>query len=318
MLAKSALEGENMKKENKTPFLRSGLAFASALLLLSGCGTQDNPAPSSSETKTSSSVKSEEASSSASSKQESSKENELPSSSESGVSSIPHVHTFEEGWRFDETHHWHAATCGHETEKSSYAPHDFDEGTITKAPTYEEEGIEAFTCATCKMIKTVAVPTLVGFFMPVQDCFTITSKGLVLTGIIESGKVKVNDVLSLSGTSKKVTIKSIEKYKKTYESAEKGDEVGLLVEGVAKSEVARGSALFTPDSKSYHNQIKVRLTSLTQEEGGLRTPFFSKYSPVVKYYPCASGEAKGYLGEVKGCVILPEDLEMFNPGKPMK
>ncbi len=226
-----------------------------------------------------------------------------------------HTHTFATEWSSNETEHWHAATCEHKNQKDGLAAHTFDEGVITKNPDYGVDGEKTFTCSVCGKTKIESVPALVAFFMPIEDRYSVAGGKVVVTGTIYSGTVRTGDTLTLSNVNINVTITSIEKFKKTYDSASAGEAVGLLIEGATKDQIKSGYSLFTPSTKQYYNQIKVNLTSLTKEEGGRNTPFFTKYKPVIKLYPSESNGTTSYAGEVAGCVILPSDLEMFMPGE---
>lgn len=226
-----------------------------------------------------------------------------------------HTHTFATEWSKNETEHWHAATCEHKDQKDGLAAHTFDDGVITKNPDYGVDGEKTFTCSVCGKTKIESVPALVAFFMPIEDRYSVAGGKVVVTGTIYSGTVRTGDTLTLSNVNINVTITSIEKFKKAYDSASAGEAVGLLIEGATKDQIKSGYSLFTPSTKQYYNQIKVNLTSLTKEEGGRNTPFFTKYKSVIKLYPSESNGTTSYAGEVAGCVILPSDLEMFMPGE---
>ena len=226
-----------------------------------------------------------------------------------------HVHTFATEWTFNDTEHWHAATCEHKDEKDAVALHTFDDGEITTEPGYGVEGVKTFTCTVCQKKKTESVSALTAFFMPIQDRFSVTGKGTIVVGTIFSGTVKVGDVLTLSNLNREITVTGITKFNKEYESASQGEEVSLLITGATKDEIKSGYSLFTPSSKQYYNQIKVNLTALTKEEGGRKVPFSTNYQPQIKFYPYGNNESINYAGEVTGCVILPSDLEYFMPGE---
>ena len=231
------------------------------------------------------------------------------------IDKLPHTHTFATDWSKDGEGHWHEATCEHKSEKKDYATHTWDEGVVTTEPNYGVDGLKTFTCTVCKEIKTESIPALVGFFMPITDVFSITGKGVVVTGTIVSGTVRVNDTLAMSGVNKNVVITTIEKNKKTLDSATVGDEVGLLLRGITNDEVKRGYTLYTPNSKQNYNQVKLNLTTLTKEQGGVNTHLVSNAQVVAKLYPNVKNETKSYVGEVKGRVIFPSNLETFAPGE---
>ena len=231
------------------------------------------------------------------------------------IEKLLHTHTFANEWSFDDAEHWHAATCKHNDEKKDLEAHIFDEGVMTTEPGYGVEGVKTFTCTICKKTKTENIAALTPFFMPINEVYSVNGGKTVVTGTIYSGVVKTGDTLTLSGLNKNVTIASIEKYKKTYESASEGENVGLLIEGATKDQIQSGYSLFTPATKKYYNQIKVNLTALTKEEGGRKTPFFSNYTPQIKLYPNDVSGTTYYAGEVTGCIILPSSLECFMPGE---
>lgn len=225
-----------------------------------------------------------------------------------------HTHSYAKTWTYDDTEHWHAATCEHTDLKKDVGAHTFDDGVITKDPDYGVDGEKTFTCTVCGKTKVETVAALVAFFMPIQDVFSVSGKVMVY-GTIYSGTVKTGDTLSLSNVNKTIKIVEIQKMKKNYTSATAGEEISLVIEGATKDEIKRGYSLFTPFSKKYYNEIKVNLTSFTEAEGGKKTPFITKYKPVIKLYPATSDGVTSYAGEVMGSIILPNDLEMFMPGE---
>ncbi len=282
-----------MKKTIKTTFTAS-LLLVSLLSIVTACGEKEPTSGSATQTTM-----------------------ETSSTSTSSTSSKPtteHTHTFATEWSSNDMEHWHAATCEHIDEKDALAPHSFDEGVVTSEPGYGIEGVKTFTCTVCEKKKTEVVAALTPFFMPISDVLAVSGK-VVVTGTIYSGNVKVGDILTLSNVNKDVTIVGIEKFRKNYESASEGEEVGLLVEGVTRDQIQRGYSLFTPSTKKYFNQIKVNLTALTKDEGGRNTPFYTKYRPQIKLYPYEDSGIAVYAGEVTGCIILPNDLENFMPGE---
>jgi elongation factor Tu len=144
------------------------------------------------------------------------------------------------------------------------------------------------------------------FLMPVEDVFSITGRGTVATGRIERGKVKVGDEVEMVGlgASKKTVVTGVEMFRKLLDEALAGDNVGLLLRGVAKDEIERGMVLAKPGSITPHTKFKAEVYVLTKEEGGRHTPFFPGYRP--QFYFRTT--------DVTGSVTLPEGVEMVMPG----
>jgi elongation factor Tu len=144
------------------------------------------------------------------------------------------------------------------------------------------------------------------FLMPIEDVFSISGRGTVVTGRIERGVVKVGDEVEIVGL--KPTIKTIatgvEMFKKLLDSGEAGDNVGVLLRGTKREEVERGQVLAAPGSITPHTNFQAEAYILTKEEGGRHTPFFTNYRP--QFYFRTT--------DVTGTVKLPEGTEMVMPG----
>ena len=145
------------------------------------------------------------------------------------------------------------------------------------------------------------------FLMPVEDVFSISGRGTVATGRVERGTVKVSDVVEIIGLTderKKTTITGVEMFHKLLNQAEAGDNVGLLLRGVAKNEIERGQVLCAPGSINPHTKFIGQVYVLTEKEGGRHKPFFSGYRP--QFYFRTT--------DVTGVITLPDGVEMCRPG----
>ena len=144
------------------------------------------------------------------------------------------------------------------------------------------------------------------FLMPVEDVFSITGRGTVATGRIETGKCKVGDEVQLLGLGedKKSVITGVEMFRKNLSEGEAGDNVGLLLRGIDKAEVKRGMVVVHPGAITPHDHFKASIYVLKKEEGGRHTPFGNKYRP--QFYL----RTMDCTGEIK----LPEGVEMVMPG----
>ena len=144
------------------------------------------------------------------------------------------------------------------------------------------------------------------FLMPVEDVFSITGRGTVATGRIERGVVKVQEEVQLVGfnAEKKTVVTGVEMFRKLLDQGEAGDNVGLLLRGVAKEEIERGMVLAKPGSITPHTEFQAEVYVLTKEEGGRHTPFFKGYRP--QFYFRTT--------DVTGTCELPEGMEMVMPG----
>ncbi|WP_010541167.1 elongation factor Tu [Dietzia alimentaria] len=145
------------------------------------------------------------------------------------------------------------------------------------------------------------------FLMPVEDVFTITGRGTVVTGRIERGKVNVNEDVELIGIKEKATkttITGIEMFRKLLDYGEAGDNVGLLVRGLKREDVERGQVVVKPGAYTPHTSFEGQAYILSKDEGGRHTPFFNNYRP--QFYFRTT--------DVTGVVTLPEGTEMVMPG----
>ena len=144
------------------------------------------------------------------------------------------------------------------------------------------------------------------FLMPIEDVFTITGRGTVVTGRVERGVLKAGDEAEIVGIkdTRKVVITSLEMFRKILDEAEAGDNVGALLRGVDKTEVERGQVLAKPGSITPHKKFKAEVYVLKKEEGGRHTPFFNGYKP--QFYIRTT--------DVTGSIKLPEGVEMVMPG----
>ena len=156
-------------------------------------------------------------------------------------------------------------------------------------------------------IPTPQRPTDLPFLLPVEDVFTITGRGTVATGRLERGIVKLNDpaeIVGLKEEKKSTVVTGIEMFRKSMDSAEAGDNVGLLLRGVQRTEVERGQVIVKPNSIHPHTHFKAQVYVLTANEGGRHKPFFTNYRP--QFYFRTT--------DVTGVITLPEGVEMVMPG----
>jgi len=144
------------------------------------------------------------------------------------------------------------------------------------------------------------------FLMPIEDVFSISGRGTVVTGRIERGIVKVGDEVEIVGikATAKTVVTGVEMFRKLLDSGEAGDNVGCLIRGVGREDVERGQVLAKPGSITPHTKFKAEAYVLTKEEGGRHTPFFTNYRP--QFYFRTT--------DVTGVVSLPEGTEMVMPG----
>ena len=142
--------------------------------------------------------------------------------------------------------------------------------------------------------------------MPIEDVFSISGRGTVVTGRIERGVVNVNEEIEIIGIkeTQKTTCTGVEMFRKLLDQGEAGDNVGVLLRGTKREEVERGQVLAKPGSITPHTKFKAEAYILTKDEGGRHTPFFSNYRP--QFYFRTT--------DVTGSVILPEGTEMVMPG----
>ena len=144
------------------------------------------------------------------------------------------------------------------------------------------------------------------FLMPIEDVFTISGRGTVVTGRVERGIVKVNDEIEIIGlkATTKTVVTGVEMFRKLLDSGEAGDNIGALLRSTKREDVERGQVLAAPGSITPHTKFKAEAYILTKEEGGRHTPFFSNYRP--QFYFRTT--------DVTGQVVLPEGTEMVMPG----
>ena len=156
-------------------------------------------------------------------------------------------------------------------------------------------------------IPTPDRPTDQPFLMPVEDVFSITGRGTVATGRVERGVVKVSDeveIVGLKPESSKTVITGVEMFRKLLDQAEAGDNIGVLLRGVQRTDIERGQVLAKPGTIHPHTKFKAEVYILTKEEGGRHTPFFNGYRP--QFYFRTT--------DVTGVIELPAGTEMVMPG----
>jgi elongation factor Tu len=144
------------------------------------------------------------------------------------------------------------------------------------------------------------------FLMPIEDVFTISGRGTVVTGRVERGKVKVNEEVEIIGIrpTVKTVATGVEMFRKLLDEGVAGDNIGVLLRGVKREEVERGQVLAKPGSITPHTKFKAQVYVLTKEEGGRHTPFFSGYRPQIYVRTT----------DVTGVIKLPDGVEMVMPG----
>ena len=144
------------------------------------------------------------------------------------------------------------------------------------------------------------------FLMPIEDVFSISGRGTVVTGRVETGVVNVGDEVEIVGIkdTTKTTVTGVEMFRKLLDSGQAGDNIGALIRGVARDEVERGQVLAKPGSVTPHTEFSAEVYVLSKDEGGRHTPFFANYRP--QFYFRTT--------DVTGEVILPEGTEMVMPG----
>jgi len=148
------------------------------------------------------------------------------------------------------------------------------------------------------------------FLMPIEDVFSISGRGTVVTGRIERGRVNVGDEIEIVGIkdTQKTTCTGVEMFRKLLDSGEAGDNVGVLLRGTKREEVERGQVLAKPGTITPHTKFEAEVYVLSKEEGGRHTPFFNNYRP--QFYFRTT--------DVTGAVELPKDVEMVMPGDNVK
>ncbi|RKY01328.1 MAG: elongation factor Tu [Spirochaetes bacterium] len=144
------------------------------------------------------------------------------------------------------------------------------------------------------------------FLMPIEDVFSISGRGTVVTGRVERGKIRVNDEVEIVGIRPtiKTVVTGVEMFRKVLDEGIAGDNIGILLRGVKREEVERGQVVAAPGSITPHKRFKAQVYVLTKEEGGRHTPFFSGYRPQIYIRTT----------DVTGVIKLPEGVEMVMPG----
>jgi elongation factor Tu len=144
------------------------------------------------------------------------------------------------------------------------------------------------------------------FLLPIEDIFTITGRGTVVTGRVERGKVNLNEEIEIVGIrdTKKSVVTGIEMFRKQLDEAIAGDNAGVLLRGIEKTDVERGQVLAKPGSIKPYKKFKAQIYALKKEEGGRHTPFFNGYRP--QFYFRTT--------DVTGSISLKEGVEMVMPG----
>jgi elongation factor Tu len=168
------------------------------------------------------------------------------------------------------------------------------------------ESVKELMKAVDAAIPTPERPIDQPFLMPIEDVFTITGRGTVVTGRIERGKVNVGDEVEIIGLgdTRKTIVTGIEMFRKQLDEGLAGDNVGALLRGIDKTTVERGMVLAKPGSIKPHSKFKANVYVLSKDEGGRHTPFFSNYRP--QFYVRTT--------DVTGTIKLPEGVEMVMPG----
>ena len=182
-------------------------------------------------------------------------------------------------------------------------------GSALKALEGEEKYVNAIyelMDAVDEWIPTPERDTDKPFLMSIEDVFTITGRGTVVTGRVERGTLKLNDEVEIVGIrdTQKTVVTGIEMFRKQLDYAEAGDNTGVLLRGISREQVERGQVLAKPGSVKPHSKFKAEVYVLSKEEGGRHTPFFSNYRP--QFYFRTT--------DVTGVITLPEGVEMVMPG----
>ena len=172
-------------------------------------------------------------------------------------------------------------------------------------PAYEEKIMELMD-AVDEWIPTPERDTDKPFLMSIEDVFTITGRGTVVTGRVERGELKLNEEVEIVGIkdTRKTTVTGIEMFRKQLDYAQAGDNAGVLLRGVTRDEVERGQVLAKPGTVTPHTKFEAEVYVLSKEEGGRHTPFFSNYRP--QFYFRTT--------DVTGVIELPAGTEMVMPG----
>ncbi len=173
-------------------------------------------------------------------------------------------------------------------------------------PEIGENSIKELMKAVDEYIPQPERPVDQPFLMPIEDVFSISGRGTVVTGRVETGVVNVGDEVEIVGIrdTQKTTVTGVEMFRKLLDRGEAGDNIGALIRGVGRDEVERGQVLCKPGSVKPHTEFSAEVYVLSKDEGGRHTPFFANYRP--QFYFRTT--------DVTGEVILPEGTEMVMPG----
>ncbi len=173
-------------------------------------------------------------------------------------------------------------------------------------PEIGENSIKELMAAVDEHIPTPDRPIDKPFLMPIEDVFSISGRGTVVTGRVETGIVNVGDEVEIIGIkdTAKTTVTGVEMFRKLLDRGEAGDNIGALIRGVAREDVERGQVLAKPGSVTPHTDFSAEVYVLSKDEGGRHTPFFANYRP--QFYFRTT--------DVTGEVVLPEGTEMVMPG----
>ncbi len=169
-----------------------------------------------------------------------------------------------------------------------------------------EDAVRALMAAVDEYIPTPARPLDLPFLLPIEDVFSISGRGTVVTGRVERGIVKVGEEVEIVGirATQKTVVTGVEMFRKLLDQGQAGDNIGALVRGIGREDVERGQVMCKPGSVKPHTKFKAEAYILTKEEGGRHTPFFTNYRP--QFYFRTT--------DVTGIVTLPEGTEMVMPG----
>jgi elongation factor Tu len=180
------------------------------------------------------------------------------------------------------------------------------ESTSTDMSAEEYKSIQALMDAVDSYIPTPERPIEKPFLMPIEDVFSISGRGTVVTGRVERGIVKVGEEVEIVGIreTRKTVATGVEMFRKLLDEGRAGDNIGVLLRGTGKDEVERGMVLAKPGSITPHTKFRAEVYVLTKEEGGRHTPFFKGYRP--QFYFRTT--------DVTGVAQLPEGVEMVMPG----
>jgi elongation factor Tu len=181
---------------------------------------------------------------------------------------------------------------------------------IGERPDIGEQSIRALMAAVDEYIPTPVRAIDQPFLMPIEDVFSISGRGTVVTGRVERGVINVGDEVEIVGIrdTRKSVCTGVEMFRKLLDRGEAGDNIGALLRGVTREDVERGQVLCKPNSVKPHTKFEAEAYILTKEEGGRHTPFFANYRP--QFYFRTT--------DVTGTVQLPEGTEMVMPGDNLK